>query len=193
MTKYLLTSFLIFILQIQTFAQQNESALKTSMQFLENLSSEDFEANKKFMAKLYATDDFADKLSDSWHFQIDKLGAFQNLKSTKYDSFRDYDIVYLTCRFENSDYTIKLVFNNRHEITDIYFIPYPPLIAAGDLNSLWIIMFLILWELAWKAMGLWKAGKNQKLAWFISIFLLPTAGLLPIFYTFFIKENESHG
>lgn len=190
MIKIFLAAIFSFAFQFQIFAQQNESAVQTSMQFLENLSNQNFEANKKYMAKLYATNDFAEKLSNSWRYQIDRLGTYQNLKKTKYDYFRDYEIVYLTCQFEKSDYTIKLVFNNKHEITDIYFIPYPPLIAAGDLNRLWVVMFLILWELAWKAMGLWKAGKNKRLAWFLSIFLLPTAGLLPIIYTFFIKEKE---
>jgi len=188
MIRYTLPIIFFFVFPALLFPQQNGDALNTSLEFLENLTKQDFETNKKFMARLYATDDFSEKSSNSWNYQIERLGSYQNLKSTKYDYFREYEIVYLTCQFEKSDYTLKLVFNNKQEITDIYFIPYPPLIAAGDLNHLWIIMFLFLWELTWKAMGLWKAGKNQKTGWFIAIFILPTAGLLPIFYTFFVRD-----
>ena len=188
MIRYTLPIIFFFVFPALLFPQQNGDALNTSLEFLENLTKQDFETNKKFMARLYATDDFSEQSSNSWNYQIERLGSYQNLKSTKYDYFREYEIVYLTCQFEKSDYTLKLVFNNKQEITDIYFIPYPPLIAAGDLNHLWLIMFLILWELAWKAMGLWKAGKNQKTGWFIAIFILPTAGLLPIIYTFFVKD-----
>lgn len=180
--------FLFFIPQL-VFPRETGYAVNTSLEFLENMTNGDFEANKKLMAPLYANDEFADKLANSWNYQVEHLGPYQNLISTKYDYFREYEIVYLKCQFEDSDYTVKFVFNNKQQITDVYFIPYPPLIAAGDLNNLWLIMFFILWELAWKALGLWKAGRNQKVGWFISIFLIPTFGLLPIFYTLFVKEK----
>jgi hypothetical protein len=107
----------------------------------------------------------------------------------KYDKFKDYDLVYLTCAFEASDYTIKLMFNKRKEITDVYFIPYPPIIPIGKLNTIWVLIFLVLWELAWKALGLWKAGRNRQPGWFVAIFLLASVGILPIIYVLFIKPT----
>jgi len=190
MTKYLIAAFFVLIFTLNVFSQSNEYAINTALVFLSNLENGDFEANKQYMAQLYATQDFSKKLADTWQFQQQQLGQYKNLKSTKYDNFRDYEIVYLTCEFEKSDYTIKLVYNNKQELTDIYFIPYPPIIAAGDLNRLWLILFFILWELAWKAMGLWKAGKNQKVAWFLCIFIFPTFGVLPIIYTLFVREHK---
>ncbi len=188
MTKQALIGLIVLLIPFQILARETGYAMNTSLQFLDNMQKGDFEANKKFMAPLYANEGFSRKLSNSWNHQVEQHGAYQNLVSTKYDYFRDYEIVYLTCQFEKSDYTVKIVFNKKQEITDVYFIPYPPLIAAGDLNNLWLIMFFILWELAWKAMGLWKAGRNQKAVWFIAIFILPTFGILPIVYTLFVKE-----
>lgn len=184
-------TFLFFIaITTQLFPQEKETgyAVNTSLQFLQNMQDGNFEANKKYMAPLYADEAFAKKLKNSWDYQVERLGPYQTLVSTKYDYFREYEIVYLTCQFEKKEYTVKIVFNNKQQITDVYFIPYPPLIAAGDLNNLWLIMFFILWELAWKGIGLWKAGRNKKLAWFLTIFILPTFGLLPIVYTLFVKE-----
>lgn len=188
MIRTLFFVLLLSVLPFHIFSQNNSNAVERSLEFLSNMEKGDFESNRKYMAALHGKDDFAAKLSKSWNFQLEEHGAFKNLKSTKYDYFREYEIVYLTCEFEKSNYTIKIVFNKRQEITDVYFIPYPPLIAAGELISLWLIMFFVLWELAWKAMGLWKAGRNQKVLWFLAIFILPTFGLLPIFYTLFVKE-----
>jgi hypothetical protein len=184
-----LVLFVSFLFAQGAMAQTSSFAVKTSLEFLNNLQQNDFAANRQYMAPLYAIDEFEEKLKQSWLYHLDQLGAYQNLKNTKYDNFRDYEIVYLTCEFTKSDYTLKFVFNNKQQITDVYFIPYPPLIAAGDLTTLWIILFFVLWELAWKAMGLWKAGKNQQLTWFVSIFILPTFGILPIVYTLFISEK----
>ena len=45
-----------------------------------------------------------------------------------------------------------------------------------------IIIILIIWEAVWKLVAMWKAGRNNHLAWFICIALINTAGILPIIY-----------
>jgi hypothetical protein len=44
------------------------------------------------------------------------------------------------------------------------------------------IITLAIWEYAWKFIALWKAGRNNHLAWFICIAIFNTIGLLPIIY-----------
>ena len=54
-----------------------------------------------------------------------------------------------------------------------------------------IIPLLIVWEMAWKGVALWRAGKNAHLAWFICIFIFNKLGILPIIYVFvFSKKRE---
>lgn len=48
---------------------------------------------------------------------------------------------------------------------------------------------LILWEAVWKAIALWKAGRNNQLPWFIAILILNTAGILPIVYLAFFQNK----
>jgi hypothetical protein len=189
MSTRLLIAILFLFIATSVSAQSETEIVNRSIDFLENLKNENYETNRKYMAPPHADANFENKLRQSWQFQLSQLGKFVSLQSTKYDRFRDYDIVYLTSRFEKKNYTLKLVYNKRHEITDVVFIPYPPLIGAGNLNTLWLIIFFIVWELTWKAMGLWKAGRNQQLAWFLAIFILPTFGLLPIIYTLFVREK----
>lgn len=48
---------------------------------------------------------------------------------------------------------------------------------------LWALLIpLTIWEMIWKGIGLWKAGRNKQLAWFVCIFIFNTVGILPIVY-----------
>jgi hypothetical protein len=54
-----------------------------------------------------------------------------------------------------------------------------------------IIIILIIWEAMWKLIAMWKAGRNNHLAWFICIALINTAGILPIVYILMHKKKPS--
>ena len=41
-----------------------------------------------------------------------------------------------------------------------------------------LVIFLVLWSGVWKAIALWKAARNNALAWFIIFCVLNTAGIL---------------
>jgi hypothetical protein len=49
---------------------------------------------------------------------------------------------------------------------------------------------LIIWEIVWKGVGLWKAGKNNQLAWFICILIFNTLGILPILYIHLFQKKK---
>lgn len=49
---------------------------------------------------------------------------------------------------------------------------------------------LILWSMLWQGIGLWKAGKNNQLGWFVAMFVLNTAGILPIIYIVFFQKGK---
>jgi len=71
----------------------------------------------------------------------------------------------------------------------------------GDLTSIvaqmgipiWVLILLVLlviWEVVWKLIALWKSARNNDLVWFILIALLNTVGILPIIYIFFFSEKK---
>jgi hypothetical protein len=51
-------------------------------------------------------------------------------------------------------------------------------------------MVLVLWELIWKGLALWKASKVGQKAFFVAILVLNTMGLLPIAYLVYRKILE---
>lgn len=54
-----------------------------------------------------------------------------------------------------------------------------------------LIVVLVIWEAVWKGFGLWRAGRNNQLGWFIAIFIFNTVGILPILYlTLFQKKPK---
>lgn len=60
----------------------------------------------------------------------------------------------------------------------------------------WLILapwigVLSLWELVWKGIAMWRAGRNNHKAWYICILIFNTVGILPILYlAFFSKKIE---
>lgn len=54
----------------------------------------------------------------------------------------------------------------------------------------WIIIIAILWILPWKGAALWKAARNQSVAWFTVIFLINTLGILEILYIFLFSKKK---
>jgi hypothetical protein len=61
---------------------------------------------------------------------------------------------------------------------------------AFDTSILIWLIPLIIWELIWKGIALWKSGRNNQLKWFIAILILNTVGILPIIYLKFFQKKR---
>jgi hypothetical protein len=53
------------------------------------------------------------------------------------------------------------------------------------------IIILAIWDSVWKLIAMWKAGRNNHLAWFICIAVINTIGILPIIYILIQKKNNN--
>lgn len=54
-----------------------------------------------------------------------------------------------------------------------------------------IIVFCVIWDTTWKLIGMWKAGRNNELVWFICIAIFNTMGILPIIYILLRKDDAA--
>jgi len=61
-----------------------------------------------------------------------------------------------------------------------------------NLAIMWLAVSLaVVWEMAWKGVALWRAGRNAHLVWFVVLFIFNTLGILPIIYIFaFSRKGE---
>jgi hypothetical protein len=53
-----------------------------------------------------------------------------------------------------------------------------------------LFVLLIAWSLVWKGIALWKAARNEQLAWFIAIMIINLAGILEITYLLFFQNKK---
>lgn len=53
-----------------------------------------------------------------------------------------------------------------------------------------LVSILVVWELIWKGIALWKAAREGQKFWFILILILNTVGILPILYIFLFKKGK---
>lgn len=58
------------------------------------------------------------------------------------------------------------------------------------LDHLLLFSLLGIWSFVWKAIALWKAGRNNHFAWFIALFVINTLGILEIIYIFGFANNK---
>jgi hypothetical protein len=65
---------------------------------------------------------------------------------------------------------------------------------AEHFHSMWVwllpvILITAVWDSIWKAIAMWKAGRNNHLVWFICIFIFNTLGILPIIYILMHRQK----
>lgn len=54
-----------------------------------------------------------------------------------------------------------------------------------------IVFIFVIWSSIWKGIALWKAARNDSLAWFIALLVVNTLGILEIIYIFAIGNRKS--
>ena len=53
------------------------------------------------------------------------------------------------------------------------------------------VVILVLWEVVWKAIAMWKSARKNQLAWFVCIAIFNTVGILPIVYLLLNRQKPN--
>ncbi|HLW29916.1 MAG TPA: DUF5652 family protein [Brumimicrobium sp.] len=53
-----------------------------------------------------------------------------------------------------------------------------------------LLFILVIWEMVWKAIAMWKSARNNELGWFLAILLVNSIGILPIVYIMLYKKDK---
>ncbi len=62
------------------------------------------------------------------------------------------------------------------------------------LSGAWtvILTVVVLWELVWKGLALWRAARNNQPGWYVVLLIVNSVGILPIIYLLTHKgENDA--
>ena len=53
-----------------------------------------------------------------------------------------------------------------------------------------LLSLVVIWELVWKGIALWKAGRHKQLPWFVVMLVVNTLGNLEIIYIAFFQAKD---
>ncbi|HEX6849623.1 MAG TPA: DUF5652 family protein [Chitinophagaceae bacterium] len=58
--------------------------------------------------------------------------------------------------------------------------------------GLWpVIIGLVIWEIVWKIIAMWRSARNNDIIWFVCIAILNTLGVLSIIYILTHQKRET--
>jgi methionyl-tRNA synthetase len=66
----------------------------------------------------------------------------------------------------------------------------PENIIAFVSTHQWVIAIAAVWTLSWKGVALWRAARNQSVAWFVILLIVNTLGILEIIYILFFSREK---
>jgi hypothetical protein len=50
---------------------------------------------------------------------------------------------------------------------------------------------VLIWDIIWRGLALWRAAREKSKGWFVAILLLNTVGLLPIVYLLYTRGKKN--
>ncbi|MGD0258392.1 MAG: alpha/beta fold hydrolase [Verrucomicrobiota bacterium] len=104
-------------------ASASTEAEPLAKQFVSFLAEEDFQ---KAVACFDATMKAAlplEKLKETWANLLKEAGPFQKMGGTRADTFQQYRIVFVTCRFQKKPFTVKVVVDRDGKVAGLFFLP----------------------------------------------------------------------
>jgi len=54
-----------------------------------------------------------------------------------------------------------------------------------------VFVCIVVWDIVWRLLALWRAGRNNEPIWFICIAIFNTVGILPIIYILLDKKKKN--
>jgi hypothetical protein len=60
------------------------------------------------------------------------------------------------------------------------------------LSPTWALLLIVLvaWDLVWRGIALWRAARNEQIAWFIVLLVVNSVGILPIIYLLIYRRSS---
>ena len=87
----------------------------------------------------------------------------------------------------------SFIINLHHIMMEDYLVNSQAASPAWLLILPTVLFVIVVWSAIWKGIALWRAGRNNHLAWFVCLLLLNTLGILEIIYIFgFSKKGPAY-
>lgn len=102
---------------------QSDELTKKAQALVESISEGDFTTPVAGFDATMASVMPPEKLEEAWKALIAKAGAFNGMGATRKEKADKYDIVYVTCNFEQGPIDVKVVFDSAGKVAGLFFVP----------------------------------------------------------------------
>lgn len=142
-TRILFLAFLVGTLIILAQKKQSsnpEELVTQAKEFVDLLVKGGFEKAWKNFDSVMTKAMPPEKLEEVWKSLIAQVGSFKKQVGVRTQTLPEYEIVFITCKFEKASIDVKVVFNMEKQIAGLWFAPAqaavaykPPAYAKSDL------------------------------------------------------------
>lgn len=64
-----------------------------------------------------------EQIEGAWQSLESQVGEFENIAGVRQVKEQGYDVVYVTCAFEKGQLDVKVVYNDKMEVSGLWFLP----------------------------------------------------------------------
>ena len=118
----ILFGFLLMPAPIQDVAVTDE-LVQQAQEFVDLMTKGEFSKATRNFDSVMIKAIPEEKLEQVWQAIIKQAGKFIARKGVRTEEMPEFDIVYVTCQFENTSLDVKVVFSNDKKITGLWFVP----------------------------------------------------------------------
>ena len=67
----------------------------------------------------------AEKLKEAWNALLAQFGPFEKQLDARSEKVLSYNVIYITCKFQKDFCDVKAGYNNKKQISGLFFVPTP--------------------------------------------------------------------
>jgi hypothetical protein len=64
-----------------------------------------------------------EQIEAAWQSLLANVGGFEKIVAVRQAKEQGYDVVYVTCAFDKSQLNVKVVYNDKKEVSGLWFLP----------------------------------------------------------------------
>jgi len=116
-------TLLVFLISLFACSAGKDEFEQAGSKFVEQLAEERFEDAANTFDETMAGLISPEKLRELWDQLLKQTGTFQTQLSTRRETYLQYEIVFVTCQFDNGKLDVKVVYDKSKQVAGLYFVP----------------------------------------------------------------------
>lgn len=114
---------MVVVVFLVSCAKPTPNITKTAESIVDSMTKGDFTSASMDFNAVMKSQLPSDKLGQAWNQLTAQVGPFKARTGTQEAQEQGCDVAYVTCQFEKSNIDIKVVFDNKKQVTGLFMIP----------------------------------------------------------------------